>query len=84
VDSVNTLLATPNDAGDVLRKVRRYIKEPQLYQNILEQGLKTALRYSIEKACLSELQFFDSLRREAGTEPSAARHIARSNSPVAV
>jgi glycosyltransferase involved in cell wall biosynthesis len=61
VDGVNTLLAAPNDAGDVLRKVRRYISEPQLYQSIVEQGLKTAARYSIERACASQLRFFESL-----------------------
>jgi glycosyltransferase involved in cell wall biosynthesis len=62
VDGVNTLLAAPNDAGDMLRKVRRYISEPQLYQSIVEEGLKTAARYSIQKACASELEFFESLR----------------------
>jgi hypothetical protein len=36
--------------------------EPQLYQSVLEEGLKTASRYSIEKASASALQFFESLR----------------------
>ena len=63
VDGINTLLAAPNDAGEVLRKVRRYVSEPQLYQSILTEGLKTAARYSIEKACASELRFFESLRQ---------------------
>lgn len=66
LDGVNTLLAVADDAGDVLRKVRRYLEEPQLYRSIVEEGLKTASRYSIEGACLSEFQFFDSLRRRAG------------------
>jgi GT2 family glycosyltransferase/glycosyltransferase involved in cell wall biosynthesis len=82
VDGVNTLLAAPNDAEDVFEKVRRYIREPQLYQSILEEGLKTASRYSIEKACASELQFFESLRRSTGAEPSAAPCVARSKSPA--
>jgi hypothetical protein len=64
VDGVNTLLAAPNDAGEVLRKVRRYINEPQLYQSVVEEGLKTASRYSIERACASEFEFFESLRCE--------------------
>jgi glycosyltransferase involved in cell wall biosynthesis len=68
VDGINTLLAAPNDAGEVLRKVRRYISEPQLYQSILKEGLKTAARYSIEKACASELRFFESLRQ--GNSPA--------------
>jgi hypothetical protein len=84
VDGVNTLLAAPNDAGDVLRKVRRYINEPQLYQSIVKEGLKTAARYSIEKACVSELQFFESLRQSTGAERSAALCVARSKNPVAV
>jgi O-antigen biosynthesis protein len=68
VDGVNTLLAAPNDAGEVLRKVKRYISEPQLYQSILKEGLKTAARYSIEKACASQLRFFESLRQ--GNSPA--------------
>jgi len=78
VDGVNTLLAAPNDAGDVLRKVRRYMNEPQLYQSIVKEGLKTAARYSIERACASELQFFESLRRNIG----AARSIQRKTTKV--
>jgi glycosyltransferase involved in cell wall biosynthesis len=62
LDGVNTLLAAPDDAGDVLRQVRRYLTEPQLYQNIVQEALKTASRYSIDRACLSELQFLKSLR----------------------
>jgi len=76
VDGVNTLLAAPSDAGDVLRKVRRYIKEPQLYQSIVEQGLKTASRYSIEKACTSELEFFESLRQEPRPRAPVAERVA--------
>jgi glycosyltransferase involved in cell wall biosynthesis len=68
VDGVNTLLAAPNDAGEVLRKVRRYISKPQLYQSIVEEGLKTAARYSIERACASRLRFFESLRQ--GNSPA--------------
>jgi len=68
VDGVNTLLAAPNDAGDVLRKVRRYLEEPQLYESIVEEGLKTAARYSIERACASQLRFFESLRQ--GNSPA--------------
>jgi glycosyltransferase involved in cell wall biosynthesis len=83
VDGVNTLLAAPNDAGEVLRKVRRYISEPQLYQSIVEEGLKTAARYSIEKACASELRFFESLRWSTGAELSAALGVARSKSSAA-
>jgi hypothetical protein len=71
VDGVNTLLAAPNDAEDVLKKVRHYIREPQLYQSIVEEGLKTASRYSIEKASASDLQFFASLRQ--GAEPGTPR-----------
>jgi len=70
VDGINTLLAAPNDAGEVLRKVRRYISEPQLYQSILKEGLKTAARYSIERACASQLRFFESLRQ--GNSPADA------------
>jgi predicted O-methyltransferase YrrM/glycosyltransferase involved in cell wall biosynthesis len=84
VDGVNTLLAAPNDAGEGLRKVRRYISEPQLYQSIVEEGLKTASRYSIERACVSELQFFESLRRGTGAERSAAPCVARGKSPAVV
>jgi GT2 family glycosyltransferase/predicted O-methyltransferase YrrM/glycosyltransferase involved in cell wall biosynthesis len=76
VDGVNTLLAAPNDAGDVLRKVRRYIEEPQLYQSIVEQGLKTASRYSIERACASELEFFESLRQEPRPRAPVAERVA--------
>jgi predicted O-methyltransferase YrrM/glycosyltransferase involved in cell wall biosynthesis len=84
VDGVNTLLAAPNDAGEVLRKVTGYINEPQLYQSIVGEGLKTAARYSIEKACVSELRFFESLRQSIGAERSAALWVARSKSPAAV
>jgi hypothetical protein len=75
VDGVNTLLAAPNDAGEVLRKVKRYISEPQLYQSIVKEGLKTAARYSIERACASELRFFESLRQAAGPGASGAEHL---------
>jgi GT2 family glycosyltransferase len=68
VDGVNTLLAAPNDAGEVLRKVTHYISEPQLYQSIVGEGLKTAARYSIEKACASQLRFFESVRQ--GNSPA--------------
>jgi GT2 family glycosyltransferase/glycosyltransferase involved in cell wall biosynthesis len=68
VDGINTLLVAPNDAGEVLRKVRRYISEPQLYQSIVKEGLKTATRYSIERACASQLRFFESLRQ--GNSPA--------------
>jgi GT2 family glycosyltransferase/glycosyltransferase involved in cell wall biosynthesis len=73
-DGVNTLLAAPNDAEDVLRKVRRYITEPELYRSIVEEGLNTASRYSIDGACASELQFFESLRRERGEKPPRTKH----------
>lgn len=76
VDGVNTLLAAPNDAGDVLRKVRRYLREPRLYQSIVEEGLKTAARYSIEKASASELRFFESLRYGAGQGAPGAEGAA--------
>jgi GT2 family glycosyltransferase len=66
VDGVNTLLAAADDGGDVLRKVRRYLEEPQLYRSIIEEGLKTVSRYSIEGACRSEFEFFESLRRDDG------------------
>jgi GT2 family glycosyltransferase len=84
VDGVNTLLAAPNDAEDVLRKVRRYLNDPQLYQSIVEEGLKTASRYSVEGACRSELQFFESLRQEPGEQRSVAPQLARSTRNAAV
>jgi hypothetical protein len=34
----------------------------------LKEGLKTAARYSIEKACASQLRFFESLRQ--GNSPA--------------
>ena len=77
VDGVNTLLAAPNDAEEVLRKVRRYISEPQLYQSIVEEGLKTAARYSIEKACVSQLRFFESLRQDNSLADSGGCAVVR-------
>ncbi|PYK15499.1 MAG: hypothetical protein DME55_13635 [Verrucomicrobia bacterium] len=42
-----------------------------------KEGLKTAARYSIERACASELQFFESLRRNIGAERSIRRKTTK-------
>ena len=70
VDGVNTLLAHSGDAGDVMRQVRRYLEDQELYRRIVEEGLKTASRYNIRNACISELQFFESLRQQAEVKTS--------------
>ena len=70
IDGVNTLLARPGDADDVLHGVRQYLADRELYGKIIREGLETASRYSIAGACLSELQFFESLRRNVETKTS--------------
>ena len=70
VDGVNTLLAHSGDAGDVMQQVRRYLEDQELYRRIVEEGLKTASRYNIHNACVSELQFFESLRQQAEVKTS--------------
>jgi len=72
VDEVNTLLADPGDAGGVMRQVSRYLGDHEFYRRIVEEGLKTASRYNIQNACVSELQFFESLRQRSGTRTSPA------------
>ena len=70
VDGVNTLLAHSGDAGDVMQQVRRYLEDQELYRRIVEEGLKTASRDNIPNACISELQFFESLRQQAEVKTS--------------
>jgi hypothetical protein len=53
-----------------MQQVRRYLEDQELYRRIVEEGLKTALSYNIHKACVSELQFFESLRPQAGAKTS--------------
>ncbi len=73
VDGINTLLADPEDAGEFVENVQRYMQSRGLYESILERGLETASRYSIEKACRSELEFFTSVRQASGVAHTAAQ-----------
>ncbi len=62
IDGINTQLAAPNDTDRILDLVRRYVDDTYFHREVVKRGLETASRYSIESACISELQFFESIR----------------------
>ncbi len=78
VNKVNTLLANPLDEDNILAKVREYLGSAELTNRIIEAGLATAKRYTVECSSRSELEWFDSLRRQAAAPDKRRRNGVKS------
>jgi O-antigen biosynthesis protein len=83
IDGVNTLLAAPGKADEVLNKASRYLQDRQLHCRIVETGLETASRYSVEAACASELQFFESIRHQNPSGSSGCEQVPQPTASLA-
>ncbi len=73
IDGVNTFLASPTQPDSYLALIRNYLNDTALHQRVVQNGLKTAAHYSIERACRSELEFFETAFREQSTAGDGMR-----------